>query len=103
MRKNNNNKFFLQSEIRDKQPKIYNNLQVNELSIFNKIKPTFQKMLSTNYTPSQLEQFEEFEDIDLLKDIYEFGDVDYDEDDLPELMDSNEYNDDDSQDTDLLF
>ncbi len=103
LRKNNKNEFFLQSEIRNKHPKTYNNIQVNEFSIFNKIKPTFQRLLSNNYTSSTLTDFEEFDDIEELKNLYDFDDVDYDEDDLQELMDESEYKDDDLQDTDFLF
>lgn len=103
LRKNNKNQFFLQSEIRNKQPQIYNNLQVNEFSIFNKIKTYFQKELNKTYVSNENIEFEEFDNIDELKDIYDFDDVDYDEDDIDELMDSNEYEDDDLQDTDLSF
>ena len=94
LRKNTNNQFFLQSEIRNFQPETYNNTTFNELSIFNKIKPIFQRELTMSYNKNDFNDIEEFDDIEELKDIYNFDDVDYDEDDLSELMDENEYDND---------
>ena len=79
LRKNKQNRYYLQSELKlAKLPK-FNNLQVNELSLFFDIKPTFQRQLGNK--TSLLEELKELEELEEFQDLFddEYEDEDYDE------------------------
>ena len=86
LRKNKKGEYILETQVNNLKPKAINNYELNSISLFNKLPYHFQYLLSNNNPSSfmaqtkQLEE-EEIEQIEELKNHYNFEDVDYDDED----------------------
>ncbi len=82
LRKNNDNKYYLQSELRMRNLSQNKNCQIEEVSFFFKIPPTFQRLLNSECQSSFLTELEELDEIENnpeLQGLYDFDDIDEDE------------------------
>lgn len=96
IRKNKNNKFYLQSEVWPTKTPKNKDYEINHLTLYFDINPTFQRMLNGNQNRSFLTELEELDEIENnpeLKDLYDFEDIDEDDNDF-EYYDETDINTD---------